>query len=235
MLCSAGLSALEAAFRRGRIADELTAETGLPVDVVDVERIAPVTFALLYPGARLLVERDRPQRIAAVCRHTRSGRTCSPTTPCSARQSGRFSSNTRRYAPGETRAPAAPRHRSAPQAVSRAAFLADEALQLAIEHALQEAIAACLALGRHALADLGAALPDANRGVCSALAQQGGVPRERVEQWADLAGFRNVLVHGYDEVDLDIVYRAWHERLDDLEAFGRAVLAPVETRPDPAG
>lgn len=83
---------------------------------------------------------------------------------------------------------------------------------------------------RHLLADAGAALPDTNRGVFLALAQQRIVPPERVEHWADMAGFRNILVHGYDEVDLDIVYRAWQDRLEDLEAFGRAVLAYVDAR-----
>lgn len=90
----------------------------------------------------------------------------------------------------------------------------------------------CLDMGRHLFAHAGDALPDTNRGVFLALAQQGIVPAERVEHWADMAGFRNVLVHGYDEVNLDIVYRAWHERQEDLEAFGRAVLADVDAHPE---
>lgn len=35
----------------------------------------------------------------------------------------------------------------------------------------------------------------------------------------DMAGFRNVLVHGYDEVDLGIVERVLTEGLDDLTSF----------------
>jgi len=76
------------------------------------------------------------------------------------------------------------------QAVSPAAFRADETLQLAIERALHEGIEACLhgrrvappapgaprpsppPLGRHLLADAGAGLLDTNRGVFLALAQQ---------------------------------------------------------------
>ena len=39
----------------------------------------------------------------------------------------------------------------------------------------------------------------------------------------DLAGFRNVLVHGYQDVDLDIVVDAATNRLEDLTAFVTAV------------
>ena len=39
----------------------------------------------------------------------------------------------------------------------------------------------------------------------------------------DMAGFRNVLVHGYQDVDLDIVVDAATNRLEDLTAFVAAV------------
>lgn len=108
--------------------------------------------------------------------------------------------------------------------VGRGAFLADRTVQLAIQHALQEGIEACLDIGRMLLVEAGAGLPDTNRGVFLALTQHGLLPADRAEHWADMAGFRNVLVHGYDEVDLEIVFRALQERLEDLEAFGRAAL-----------
>lgn len=38
-----------------------------------------------------------------------------------------------------------------------------------------------------------------------------------------MAGFRNVIVHGYIEADLDIVHRLLNERLDDLGEFARRV------------
>jgi len=68
VLFARSVSAPDAAFRRGRIADDLAGDTGLPVDVVDIERIAPITFGLLYPDARLLMGHDRAHRIDAVCR-----------------------------------------------------------------------------------------------------------------------------------------------------------------------
>ena len=34
-----------------------------------------------------------------------------------------------------------------------------------------------------------------------------------------MVGFRNILVHGYDDVDLDVVRDVLGHRLGDLEAF----------------
>jgi uncharacterized protein YutE (UPF0331/DUF86 family) len=39
----------------------------------------------------------------------------------------------------------------------------------------------------------------------------------------DLAGFRNVLVHGYMDVDLKVVEEVLGTRLDELEAFADSV------------
>jgi uncharacterized protein YutE (UPF0331/DUF86 family) len=43
----------------------------------------------------------------------------------------------------------------------------------------------------------------------------------------DMAGFRNVLVHGYDTVNLDVVRDVVEHHLDDLLAFVRAIRAAV--------
>lgn len=119
------------------------------------------------------------------------------------------------------------------QGVSKVRFMKDRTVQLAVERAFQEAVEACLDIGRMLLADAAVGLPDTNRGVFVALGQHGLVPEERVEHWADMAGVRNVLVHGYDNVDLDIVYRALEERLEDLEFFARAILAHLERGAQP--
>ncbi len=49
------------------------------------------------------------------------------------------------------------------------------------------------------------------------------IPTELAQSLSDMAGFRNVLVHGYAEVDLRIVRDVVDNRLDDLLAFVQAV------------
>ena len=46
-----------------------------------------------------------------------------------------------------------------------------------------------------------------------------------------IAGFRNVLVHDYIEVDMDIVARVLDENLDDFEEFARLVERHLDRLP----
>ncbi len=49
--------------------------------------------------------------------------------------------------------------------------------------------------------------------------------------WKGLAGFRNVLVHDYLGVDLDLVYRAVEQDLPELKRACEAALADLD-RPE---
>lgn len=60
--------AFEAALHRGRLADELRDTLRLAVDVLDIERVSPVTFALIFRDAPLLLDRDPGRRLEACCR-----------------------------------------------------------------------------------------------------------------------------------------------------------------------
>lgn len=43
------------------------------------------------------------------------------------------------------------------------------------------------------------------------------------ERFRSVAAFRNVLVHGYLDVDLDLVAKVLNDSLDDFEAFAAHV------------
>lgn len=107
------------------------------------------------------------------------------------------------------------------------AFLADLERRLATEHALQVAVQVCIDVGAHVVSELGLPAPDEYRGVFGSLAAQGLLPGELAQRLGDAAGLRNVLVHGYEELDERRVFAALGE-LDDLRAFAAAVLAAVE-------
>ena len=53
---------LEIILRPERLADDLGGVVHKPVDVLDVERIAPITFAIVMRDAKLLVDRDPTRR-----------------------------------------------------------------------------------------------------------------------------------------------------------------------------
>ncbi len=51
---------------------------------------------------------------------------------------------------------------------------------------------------------------------------------EFVHEFRNVAGFRNVLVHGYLDVDLDVLYTLLHDRLGDFESFAARIETHLE-------
>jgi uncharacterized protein YutE (UPF0331/DUF86 family) len=84
---------------------------------------------------------------------------------------------------------------------------------------LQLATQAALDVASHVVSDLRLGEPATNRALFDLLVEAGWLPRDLGAILADMAGFRNVLVHGYTEVDLGIVHDVLVNRLGDLEAF----------------
>ena len=92
-----------------------------------------------------------------------------------------------------------------------------------VEHTLQLAIQAALDVASHIVSDERLGEPATNRELFDRLAGGGWISKELAAKLGDMAGFRNVLVHGYQDVDLDIVVDAATNRLEDLTAFVTAV------------
>jgi uncharacterized protein YutE (UPF0331/DUF86 family) len=92
-----------------------------------------------------------------------------------------------------------------------------------VEHTLQLAIQAALDVASHVVSDLRLGEPETNRALFDLLVEAGWVPPDLGEILGDMAGFRNVLVHGYTEVDPGIVRDVLVNRLGDLESFVDAI------------
>lgn len=103
------------------------------------------------------------------------------------------------------------------RAEGRDAYRADLKTRLAADHAIQISVQVCLDVGAHLVAELGLHTPDDYRGVFDSL-RAGGLDGGLADRLEDAAGMRNVLVHGYLDVDEKIVWGAL-ERLDDLRQF----------------
>lgn len=92
-----------------------------------------------------------------------------------------------------------------------------------IEHTLQIAIQAALDVASHVASDERLGEPATNRELFDLLARHGWIGRETADTLRRMVGFRNVLVHGYDDVDLQVVADVVTNRLDDLLAFAQAI------------
>jgi len=92
-----------------------------------------------------------------------------------------------------------------------------------LEHTLQLTIQACLDVASHVVSDQRLGEPGSNRQLFESLASTGWIPVKQAETLARMAGFRNILVHSYGEVDLDIVRTVLRDHLDDFLAYAAAV------------
>jgi uncharacterized protein YutE (UPF0331/DUF86 family) len=94
-----------------------------------------------------------------------------------------------------------------------------------VEHTLQIAIQAALDVASHIVSDERLGEPRTHRQLFELLARGGWLDDALATRLQDMAGFRNILVHGYAEVDPGIVRDVVENRLGDLEAFAAVVRA----------
>lgn len=95
----------------------------------------------------------------------------------------------------------------------------DYTLRGAVERYLQLAAEAVLDVCEMVIVKEGLKHPEEYRQAIVILGENGVLPAAFAERLAPLAGFRNILVHEYAEVDLAQVHRRLQADLPDLERF----------------
>lgn len=97
-----------------------------------------------------------------------------------------------------------------------------------VEHTLQLALQAMLDVASHVVSERRLGEPRTNRELLDMLEHDGWLGGDLTARLRDAAGLRNVLVHGYAEVDLGIVRDVLAHRLGDLDEFVGAVRARMQ-------
>jgi uncharacterized protein YutE (UPF0331/DUF86 family) len=105
----------------------------------------------------------------------------------------------------------------------REAFLGDDVSQAAAERWLQTAVEAVIDVANHVIARLGLGVPRAYSDTIEILVRDGVLPNDRREAFLAMVRFRNRVVHLYDEVAPDEVWRTIEEDLGDFDAFIAAI------------
>ena len=106
-------------------------------------------------------------------------------------------------------------------------FTGDKRLRRHIERTLQLAIEACLDIGNHLIADARLRQPQDYKDIFTVLVENGYLPEEDRAAYQKMAGFRNVLVHGYARIDPAIVFGVLKKDLSRFEQFARAMREKV--------
>jgi len=94
--------------------------------------------------------------------------------------------------------------------------LAERYLQLAIECVLD--------IGNHIISRLEFKKPETYQDIFVILGKNSILPLEFAEKIAKMAGFRNILVHGYLDIDEVIVYNHLKEDLKDFEDYIKYII-----------
>src|SRR2546428_12170093 len=92
-----------------------------------------------------------------------------------------------------------------------------------VEHTLQIAIQAALDVASHIVSDERLGEPRTNRELVDLLERNGWIAPDLAVPLRRMVGFRNILVHGYETVDVAVVREVVEHRLDDLLRFAHVI------------
>lgn len=89
---------------------------------------------------------------------------------------------------------------------------------------LQRAVQATIDLAAHIIADEGFGLPGSLREHFKLLVENNIIPGDLGEKMISMVGFRNIAVHEYHTIDVDILKRILTHNLVDIESFYSVIL-----------
>ena len=97
-----------------------------------------------------------------------------------------------------------------------------------VERGLQLCAQNALDIATHIAASRGRDVPDYASAI-DELGRLGVLTREFAQEFRSVAGFRNVLVHGYLDIDLNVLYALLHDKLSDFESFAAHIEAHLKS------
>ncbi len=89
---------------------------------------------------------------------------------------------------------------------------------------IQRACEASIDLAMHIVAEKKLGLPQASREAFDMLQQEGIIDLKLAKHLKAMVGFRNIAVHDYQTINLDILEQIIAKHLDDFRTFTKAIL-----------
>ena len=108
--------------------------------------------------------------------------------------------------------------------VSRELFLKDRDVQDIVLHNLQIAIQASTDIASHIVSDNDWPIPGTVMGLFDILEENKVITKKTSETLKKMAGFRNVIVHEYEGIDLNKVYDITKNRLSDFTTYLKQII-----------
>ncbi len=92
-------------------------------------------------------------------------------------------------------------------------------MQDIVLHNLQLAIQGCIDIGSHVISDEGWGVAGSLNEIFYILQKKGVIQAEMVEKMISMVGFRNILIHEYETINLDIVCNILQHHLKDINQY----------------
>ena len=112
--------------------------------------------------------------------------------------------------------------------VDRKKFLTDQMSQDAISRNLQQILEAMITIGEMIIAENGFRKPAEHNEVFDILGENKVYPKSFSDQLWKIGGFRNILVHDYVSLDLDLVYDNLEKGIPIFRKYARYVAKFIE-------
>jgi uncharacterized protein YutE (UPF0331/DUF86 family) len=106
------------------------------------------------------------------------------------------------------------------------ALATDYDLQDILAVNLERAVQLCVDIAAHVIADREISAPTTMAAAFEALHALHILPPDLANSMKKAVGFRNLVVHNYQEIDWGIVFNICHHKLADFRAFAQAI-APL--------
>lgn len=106
---------------------------------------------------------------------------------------------------------------------SIAQLQADLDLQDIITLNLTRTVQLCVDIGAHLLSETEQTPPRTMGETFEKLYAEGAISAELMQKMKNAVGFRNIAVHGYNQIDYAIVFYILERNLDDFRQYARAV------------
>ena len=103
-------------------------------------------------------------------------------------------------------------------------FRKDVDLQSIVLFNLIQSIQASVDIGAHIISDSEWGVPGSQSDIFEILAQNKIISKQLSQRMIKMVGFRNRIVHEYEEIDLRIVYDVWQKNSKDIEKYCKSVV-----------
>lgn len=95
--------------------------------------------------------------------------------------------------------------------------------QKAVQKMLQEMVEICMDIGKHIIADEGFRFPENSKDIFTVLHENNVLSKNVVSTMHNMVGFRNIVIHLYEKIDLEIVYGIYKRHLNDFDSFASEI------------